>query len=63
MSKLGSSYWKLWSATAVSNLGDGISMVAYPWLASATTRSPMLIALIPLAQKLPWLIFTLPAGV
>jgi MFS family permease len=38
-------------------------MVAYPWLASATTRSPMLIALIPLAQKLPWLIFTLPAGV
>lgn len=38
-------------------------MVAYPWLASATTRSPMLIALILLAQKLPWLIFTLPAGV
>ena len=63
MSTLGSSYWKLWSATAISNLGDGISMVAYPWLASATTRSPMLIALIPLAQKLPWLIFTLPAGV
>jgi len=63
MSTLGRSYWKLWSATAISNLGDGISMVAYPWLASATTRSPMLIALIPLAQKLPWLIFTLPAGV
>jgi MFS family permease len=61
--KLGISYWKLWSATAVSNLGDGISMVAYPWLASATTRSPMLIALVPLAQRLPWLIFTLPAGV
>ena len=61
--ELGISYWKLWSATAISNLGDGVSMVAYPWLASATTRSPMLIALIPLAQRLPWLIFTLPAGV
>lgn len=61
--KLGISYWKLWLATAVSNLGDGIAMVAYPWLASATTRSPLLIALIPLAQRLPWLIFTLPAGV
>ena len=61
--KLGASYWKLWSATAISNLGDGISLVAYPWLASATTRSPLLIALIPLAQRLPWLIFTLPAGV
>jgi len=61
--KLGISYWKLWSATAISNLGDGVSTVAYPWLASATTRSPMLIALVPLAQRLPWLIFTLPAGV
>jgi MFS family permease len=61
--KFGVSYWKLWTATAVSNLGDGVSLVAYPWLASATTRSPMLIALVPLAQRLPWLIFTLPAGV
>jgi hypothetical protein len=31
--KLGASYWKLWTATAISNLGDGVSMVAYPWLA------------------------------
>jgi MFS family permease len=61
--ELGISYWKLWTATAISNLGDGVSTVAYPWLASATTRSPMLIALVPLAQRLPWLIFTLPAGV
>lgn len=61
--KLGSSYWKLWSATAISNLGDGVSMVAYPWLASAITRSPILIALAAVASRLPWLIFTLPAGV
>lgn len=61
--KLSISYWKLWFATAISNLGDGVSTVAYPWLASATTRSPLLIALVPLAQRLPWLIFTLPAGV
>ncbi|MTA20440.1 MAG: MFS transporter, partial [Actinobacteria bacterium] len=61
--KLGSSYWKLWSATAISNLGDGISTVAYPWLASAITRSPILIALAAVASRLPWLIFTLPAGV
>ena len=61
--KLGASYWKLWSATAISNLGDGISSVAYPWLASAITRSPLLIALAAVASRLPWLIFTLPAGV
>ena len=35
--KLGSSYWRLWTATAISNLGDGISGVAYPWVASAVT--------------------------
>jgi len=60
---LGRSYWKLWSATAISNLGDGVSMVAYPWLASAVTRSPILIAAAGFASRLPWLIFTLHAGV
>jgi len=64
MSKpLGISYWKLWIATAISNLGDGVSMVAYPWLASAVTRSPLLIAAAGFASRLPWLIFTLHAGV
>lgn len=61
--KLGRSYWRLWSATAISNLGDGISGVAYPWVASAVTRSPLLIAIAGFASRLPWLIFTLHAGV
>jgi MFS family permease len=61
--KLGASYWRLWTATAISNLGDGISGVAYPWVASAVTRSPLLIAAAGFASRLPWLIFTLHAGV
>jgi MFS family permease len=61
--RLGANYWKLWSASVSSNIGDGIGLVAYLWLASAVTRSPMLIALIGVAQRLPWLLFTLPAGV
>jgi len=61
--KLGASYWRLWSATAISNLGDGIVAVAYPWLASAVTRSPFLIALSVVVSRLPWLVFTLFAGV
>ncbi len=61
--KLGAAYWKLWSATAISNLGDGVSAIAYPWLASAVTRSPILIATAGFASRLPWLIFTLHAGV
>jgi MFS family permease len=60
---LGSSYYKLFTGAVVSNLGDGMATVAYPWLASALTRNPFLIALVAVAQRLPWLLFTLPAGV
>ena len=61
--RLGSSYRKLFISTTISNVGDGMSLIAYPWLASALTRNPLLIAGVALVQRLPWLIFTLPAGV
>jgi MFS family permease len=61
-SGLGAGYWKLWTASVVSNLGDGISLVAYPWLATTLTRDPVLIAGVGIAQRLPWLLFSLPAG-
>ncbi len=61
--RLGGRYWRLWTASVISNLGDGVAMIAYPWMASAVTRNGLLIALIAVAQRLPWLIFTLPAGV
>ena len=62
-SKLGSAYAKLFSASTISNLGDGIGVIAYPWLASAVTRDGFLIALVVVVQRLPWLFFSLPAGV
>jgi MFS family permease len=61
--KFGANYWKLWVASVVSNLGDGIGTVAYPWLASAVTRDPLHIAAVALVTRLPWLLFSLPAGV
>jgi MFS family permease len=61
--RLGASYWKLFSASVISNLGDGMGLIAYPWLASAVTRNPLLIGLVSVANRLPWLVFTLPAGV
>jgi MFS family permease len=61
--RLGPNFRKLFSASVISNLGDGMSQVAYPWLASAVTRNPILVALVIVAQRLPWLVFTLPAGV
>ncbi|MCB0999616.1 MAG: MFS transporter [Acidimicrobiales bacterium] len=60
---LNAGYRKLLGATTISNLGDGIGQIAYPWLASAITRQPLLVALVAVAQRLPWLVFTLPAGV
>ena len=41
--RLGRNYWRLWTASVTSNLGDGIAFIAYPWLASAVTRDPVLI--------------------
>lgn len=53
----------LFSASAISNLGDGISALAFPWLATLITRDPVLIGAVAAAGRLPWLLFALPAGV
>lgn len=60
--RMGSRYWKLWSASAVANLGDGIFSVAVALLAVRLTRSPLLISGVALAARLPWLVLALPAG-
>ena len=59
---LGPEYRKLWAASAVSNLGDGITLVAGPLLAAILTRDPALVSGITFAQRLPWLLFSLPCG-
>ncbi len=52
----------LWAATALSNLGDGLRLVAMPLLATSVTSDPRLIAGVVVAQRLPWLFFILPGG-
>lgn len=61
--RLGANYQRVFWSSVVSNLGDGVSTVAYPWLASAVTRNPLWISTILAATRLPWLVFSLPAGV
>lgn len=61
--KLPGAYHKVFSAGAISNLGNGVAAVAYPWVASSLTRSPLLLSIIGLMSSLPWLLFSLPAGV
>lgn len=50
-------------ASGLTNLADGIATVAWAWLASLLTRDPLLIALVPVALRLPWFFCAIPAGI
>ena len=62
MSGLGPGYRKLWAASTISNLGDGVTLVAGPLLAASLTRDPVLVAGVVFAQRVPWLLFPLISG-
>jgi predicted MFS family arabinose efflux permease len=55
-------FWVLWSASAVSSLGDGMRAVAFPLLAASLTRNPVAIATVFAAGYAPWPLFGLYAG-
>ena len=59
----GRGFTRLWAAVGVSNLGDGVASAALPLLAAALTRDAALVAGLAIAQRLPWLLVALPAGV
>jgi len=56
-------YRLLFSAGGMTNLGDGLIVLALPWLAALMTRDAVAIAAVAAAGRLPWLLFALPAGV
>ena len=47
------SYRYLFCATGISNLGDGVSALAFLWLETLITRDLMLIAMVVFANRLP----------
>jgi MFS family permease len=51
------------TSAGLSNLADGISTVAWAWLASLLTRDALLIALVPVVLRAPWFFCALPAGI
>ena len=50
------------AASGLTNLADGVAVVVWGWIASLLTRDPVLIAVLPVALRLPWFIFAIPAG-
>lgn len=59
---LGRPFQQLWIATAASNLGDGIGLTAGPLFAATLTQDPVLVAGLAIAQRLPWVLFSLISG-
>lgn len=59
---LGRNYRKLWTAAAISNLGDGVVLTATPLLAASLTRDPLLVANVAVLERLPWALFALVSG-
>ena len=55
-------FWRLWTATATSNLGDGLYQFALPLIALEITRSPSLVSGVTLMLTLAWPVFGLHAG-
>jgi MFS family permease len=55
-------FWRLWTASSLSNLGDGLYQFALPLLAVDITRSPSLVSGVTLMLTLAWPIFGLHAG-
>jgi len=56
-------YWRVWAATGLSNLGDGISLVAMPLLAASFTQDPITIAGVGLFTPLAKIAVSLGGGV
>lgn len=62
MAELPAAYWRLWWASAVDNVGDGVFTAAVPLLTVTLTRDPVLVSVVSAATYLPWLLLSLPAG-
>ena len=58
----GRGFGKLWTAAAVSNVGDGVVIAAGPLLVASLTDNPALIGGAVFVQQLPWLLFSLLSG-
>lgn len=62
-SSLGSDFSRIWSASLITNLADGVLKLAAPLLAVSLTEDPVLIGLLSALSLLPWLFFAIPIGV
>jgi MFS family permease len=56
-------FWRQWTASVISNLGDGIDAVAMPLLLLSLTGDERVLALAVALSMGPWILLALPLGV
>src|SRR3954468_9977937 len=61
--RIGASFRWLWTASTLTNIGDGIVLAAGPLLVASQTRDPFLVSLAFFCEFLPSLVFGSFAGV
>lgn len=59
---MGPAFNRMWAASLISNLSDGVLMAAAPLLAISLTDNTVLISAIGATVMLPWLLFAIPIG-
>ena len=62
MKSLGPAFNRMWGASLLTNLADGVLIAAAPLLAVSLTKNPVLISVISALVMLPWLLFAIPIG-
>ena len=62
MAVLGSRFNKVFAASAVSNIGDGVLGAAVPLIVASLTRDPASVAIATAARTAPWFLFALISG-
>jgi predicted MFS family arabinose efflux permease len=60
---LGAAYWRLWTSASVSSVGDGLVAVGFPLVAVTLSHSPIAVAAVAFATRLPWLVIGPFSGV
>jgi Transmembrane secretion effector len=56
-------FMRVWAGSTISQVGDQITVLALPWLVLQLTHSPVQLGIVVGLENLPFLLFTLIAGV
>lgn len=54
--RFGAGFWRLWTATSISGLGDGVRIFALSVYAATVSSDPVEVSMVAVAGQLPWVL-------